>query len=157
MIELSGKSAIVTGAAHGIGLAIARRLVRAGASVMMADRDEGRLAVAAAALTAEGWDGDRLLPWVAHEKPRAAWAYSSLRVAQRLIARTAEPVSPVRQQELQRVLDQLPGHGRWSVVLALELTGDDWTGSALAGPEGKEVLKAWRYDPRLGLLPNHGK
>lgn len=57
MIQLAGKSAIVTGAAHGIGLAIARRLVRAGASVMMADRDEGRLAVAAAALAAEGWDG----------------------------------------------------------------------------------------------------
>lgn len=57
MIELTGKSAIVTGAAHGIGLAIARRLVRAGASVMMADRDEGRLAVAAAALAAEGWEG----------------------------------------------------------------------------------------------------
>lgn len=103
------------------------------------------------------WDGDRLLPWAAHDKPRAAWAYSTLRVAQRLIATTAEPADPARQQELQRVLDELPGHGRWSVVLALELTGEGWTGSALAGPEGKEVLKAWRYDPRLGLLPNQDR
>ena len=49
MTQTPQRTAIVTGAAHGIGLAIARRLVRAGASVMMADRDEGRLAVAAAA------------------------------------------------------------------------------------------------------------
>lgn len=55
--ELAGKSAIVTGAAHGIGLAVAQRLVRAGASVIMADRDEGRLVVAADALSREGWTG----------------------------------------------------------------------------------------------------
>jgi 7-alpha-hydroxysteroid dehydrogenase len=55
--ELAGRSAIVTGAARGLGLAIARRFVRAGASVTMADLDEARLAREAAALTAEGWDG----------------------------------------------------------------------------------------------------
>lgn len=103
------------------------------------------------------WDGDRLLPWAVHDKPRAAWAYSSLRLAQRLISQTAEPESPARQQELQRVLDELPGHGRWSVVLALELADEHWTGSALAGPEGKEMRKAWRYDPRLGLLPDQDR
>lgn len=40
---LTGKSAIVTGAAQGIGLAVAQRLVRAGASVIMADADESKL------------------------------------------------------------------------------------------------------------------
>lgn len=54
---LEGKSAVVTGAAQGIGLAIARRLVRAGASVMMADTDETRLATELALLRAEGLDG----------------------------------------------------------------------------------------------------
>jgi 7-alpha-hydroxysteroid dehydrogenase len=41
--SVSGKTAIVTGAAAGIGLAIARHLVDKGANVMFADIDEARL------------------------------------------------------------------------------------------------------------------
>lgn len=41
--SVEGKTAIVTGAAHGIGLAIARHLLGAGANVMFADIDEDRL------------------------------------------------------------------------------------------------------------------
>jgi 7-alpha-hydroxysteroid dehydrogenase len=41
--SVSGKTAIVTGAATGIGLAIARHLVDKGANVMFADMDEARL------------------------------------------------------------------------------------------------------------------
>ena len=40
---ISGKSAIVTGAANGVGLAIARHFVERGANVMFADSDEERL------------------------------------------------------------------------------------------------------------------
>lgn len=42
-ISISGKTAIVTGAANGVGLAIARHFVEAGANVMFADIDEARL------------------------------------------------------------------------------------------------------------------
>ncbi len=41
--SVSGKTAIVTGAANGVGLAVARHLVAQGANVMFADRDEERL------------------------------------------------------------------------------------------------------------------
>ncbi|MFV0334550.1 MAG: SDR family NAD(P)-dependent oxidoreductase [Tropicimonas sp.] len=41
--SIQGKTAIVTGAAHGIGLAIARHFLDQGANVVFADRDEGRL------------------------------------------------------------------------------------------------------------------
>lgn len=41
--SISGKTAIVTGAANGIGLAIARHFVDRGANVMFADMDETRL------------------------------------------------------------------------------------------------------------------
>lgn len=41
--SISGKTAIVTGAANGLGLAIARHLVDKGANVMFADIDEARL------------------------------------------------------------------------------------------------------------------
>lgn len=54
---MSGRSVIVTGAARGIGLAIARRFVRAGAFVTLSDIDETGLAREVAALEAEGWDG----------------------------------------------------------------------------------------------------
>lgn len=41
--SVEGRTAIVTGAANGVGLAIARHLLDAGANVMLADRDEERL------------------------------------------------------------------------------------------------------------------
>jgi len=41
--SIEGKTAIVTGAANGVGLAIARHFVDQGANVVFADRDEARL------------------------------------------------------------------------------------------------------------------
>ena len=41
--SIDGKTAIVTGAANGIGLAIARHFVEQGANVVFADMDEKRL------------------------------------------------------------------------------------------------------------------
>lgn len=42
-LSIAGKTAIVTGAANGIGLAIARHFIDKGANVMFADMDEARL------------------------------------------------------------------------------------------------------------------
>ena len=41
--SIVGKTAVVTGAANGVGLAIARQFVKSGANVMFADMDEARL------------------------------------------------------------------------------------------------------------------
>ncbi len=43
-LSIQGKTAIITGAANGVGLAIARHFIDRGANVMFADRDEERLA-----------------------------------------------------------------------------------------------------------------
>ena len=43
-LSIEGKTAIITGAANGVGLAIARHFIEQGANVMLADRDEARLA-----------------------------------------------------------------------------------------------------------------
>ncbi len=51
---LSGRTAIVTGAAQGIGLAIAQVLSGAGARIVLADRDEQQVEQAAAGLAAQG-------------------------------------------------------------------------------------------------------
>ncbi len=42
-LSIQGKTAIVTGAANGVGLAIARHFIDQGANVMFADRDRDRL------------------------------------------------------------------------------------------------------------------
>ena len=49
-LDFRGRSAVVTGGASGIGLAVARRLAASGASVALWDRDEPALAAAKAAL-----------------------------------------------------------------------------------------------------------
>ena len=41
--SITGKTAVVTGAANGVGLAIARHFVDSGANVVLADRDEAKL------------------------------------------------------------------------------------------------------------------
>lgn len=56
-MNLQNRTAIVTGAAGGIGMAIGRRLLRDGANVVLADLDAGRLAIACAEL---GKDADPL-------------------------------------------------------------------------------------------------
>ena len=57
-MDLAGKTAVVTGAASGIGLALARRLKAAGATPVLVDRDDEALEAAKAELGAAGWPGD---------------------------------------------------------------------------------------------------
>ena len=54
LLDLSGKVAVVTGAAQGFGFACARRLAEAGAAVVLADRRPDRLETAREQLTAAG-------------------------------------------------------------------------------------------------------
>lgn len=52
--SIDGKTAIITGAANGIGLAIARHFADQGAQVMLADMDEARLAEELGAVEEDG-------------------------------------------------------------------------------------------------------
>jgi 2-deoxy-D-gluconate 3-dehydrogenase len=54
LIDLGGRTALVTGAAQGFGFASARRLAEAGASVVLADLQADRVEAAAARLAAQG-------------------------------------------------------------------------------------------------------
>jgi 2-deoxy-D-gluconate 3-dehydrogenase len=55
LLDLSGKTAIVTGGAGGIGLGITRRLAEAGANVAIANRSEADAAKAVTELSAKGY------------------------------------------------------------------------------------------------------
>ena len=56
LFDVRGSRAVVTGAASGLGLAIAEVLADCGARVTLADIDDERLGAAAAALAARGGD-----------------------------------------------------------------------------------------------------
>jgi len=59
-IDLSGKKAIVTGSTDGIGLAIATGLAKAGASLVLVGREQGRIDVALAKLKADSGRDDAI-------------------------------------------------------------------------------------------------
>ena len=66
-IDLKGRRAIVTGAAQGIGFAIATRLLASGASVSLWDRDEELLASASAGLRPSEQVSTRVVDVTDHE------------------------------------------------------------------------------------------
>jgi len=59
-IDLSGKKAIVTGSTDGIGLAIATGLAKAGASLVLVGREQGRIDAALAKLKADSGREDAI-------------------------------------------------------------------------------------------------
>lgn len=55
LFDLSGKLALITGLGRGIGLTLARGLAQAGCTVVLNDRDGGRLEEAVSLLQKEGF------------------------------------------------------------------------------------------------------
>ncbi len=72
LINLSGKAAIVTGGAKGIGQGIAARLAEAGAKVLVADMDSDAAHQTAEAMTAKGWTAGAYVLDVSNEEQVAA-------------------------------------------------------------------------------------
>lgn len=110
-----------------------------------------RLGDASSTVTLARWADGRLQPWV--DRPHG-WAYSSLRVAERLAAATAPASGAMPQSALDTTLAELPSGGRWTVLLPLTQTREGWVGETLAAParKGQPPRRvAWRYDTETGL------
>ena len=84
LFDLTGRIALVTGSSQGIGLALARGLGQAGATVVLNGRDEAKLAAAADRLRGEGLRVDF-----------AAFDVTHAEAAERAIARVESEVGPV--------------------------------------------------------------
>ena len=98
------------------------------------------------------WVGGNLLPW--SQRPSHAWAYSTVRVAERLLASTPQPEDNAHQQEILRITDQLSSKGKWSILLALDQTKNGrWQARAWSGesPGRPAQLRLWEYDAEMGL------
>jgi len=98
------------------------------------------------------WEGERLLPWA--KRTDHAWAYSTVRVAERLLASTPQTEDAARQQEFLCVTEQLPAKGKWSILLALERTKTGrWQAQAWSreSPGRSAQLRLWKYDDNIGL------
>lgn len=99
------------------------------------------------------WEGDQLKPWRADKPPQHAWAYSTVRVAKRLISAAATEQSPAREVAIQAQLEKLPGGGKWVVLLALESVDGRHIARAQASEkEGQPPrMDVWTYDANSGL------
>ena len=109
-----------------------------------------RLGETSSTVTLARWVDGRLQAW---EDDPHGWAYSGLRMAERLIAATAPMADAQQQAALDATLLTLPAQGRWMVLLPLSLTPQGWVGEALAAPRKGEAPRRqrWCYDNKTGL------
>jgi NAD(P)-dependent dehydrogenase (short-subunit alcohol dehydrogenase family) len=126
MFDLSGRTALVTGGARGLGLAMARALGTHGARLLLMDRDPVPLAAAVAELAGEGIEalsmtGDVTAPADtvrAVEAMRSAWQRVDICVCNAGIA------ANVAAEEM--TLEQ------WNAIVGVNLTGVFFTAQACA-------------------------
>ena len=131
-------------------LKLAGGYVRGGIDWWSEAKTPSRLGEATSSVALARWVDGRLLPWTERAH---GWAYSSLRMAERLIDATATDADPLRQAVIEATLAELPAQGRWTVLLPLAETQHGWVGEALAAPRTGQAPRrlAWRYDSQRGL------
>lgn len=119
-------------------------------------RTPSRLGEASSTVVLARWDGDTLRPWAAHDHRAAAWAYSSVRVPELLIATRCAGSSAAREAALLEAEALMPGAGKWSVLLPLEPRADgQWHGQAMTAERKHRPASAcdWTYSASGGLMP----
>jgi CRISPR-associated endonuclease/helicase Cas3 len=98
------------------------------------------------------WHGDQLKPWRDDKPAKHAWAYSTVRVAKRLISGGAPQTSPAREAALLAARESLPGGGKRVVLLPLEAASGEYVGHAISSDrDGTAVAASWTYSSHSGL------
>lgn len=140
--KLGGKTALVTGAGQGIGLACAEALAEAGAKVVIADRDAKAAAQGQADLKAKGYEAETVILDVTDSKGVSAVADELVKrygkvdilVNNAGIARSETPAETVTDEH-------------WLNVIDVNLNGTFWCCRAF----GKHMLAA-----KSGAIVNIG-
>jgi len=140
--RLDGKTAIVTGAAQGIGLACAEALAEAGARVVIADRDSAAAATARTGLENQGYDAEIVVMDVTDSRQVAEVADQlvsqygkvDILVNNAGIARSETPAETVTDEH-------------WLNVIDVNLNGTFWCCRAF----GRHMLEA-----KAGAIVNIG-
>jgi gluconate 5-dehydrogenase len=139
LFDLSGQTALVTGASRGLGYAIAEGLGQAGAALVLNGSDSGRLASAAAALREKGVTVRELVFDVADE---AAVTAAFARLDEEQV--TAGILVNNAGIQLRKPLVDL-SRAEWDTVIATNLTGAFMVGREaarrmLAGKRGGKII-----------------
>ena len=93
------------------------------------------------------WDGQRLHPIAEGPNP---WRHSEVQLATRLVARRVEPADPALQAALSRTEAELPGGGRWRVLVPCHADRPDGVIQArVVNQDGRERVLA--YDACRGV------
>ncbi|MFZ5757722.1 MAG: CRISPR-associated helicase Cas3' [Pseudomonadota bacterium] len=114
-------------------------------------RTPSRLGEASQSIVLARWVGDRLEPWAGVDRD---WAYSTVRMPERLIQKAVLPSDGPKLAEYERVQRQLPAEGKWSVLLGLAASGDGWEAQAVsAARQGQKSgsIGRWQYDAAHGM------
>jgi 3-oxoacyl-[acyl-carrier protein] reductase len=114
---LEGRVSIVTGASRGIGLAIAKALAAEGAHVVLAARDQARLAAAVSEIGAGGGRAEALSLDVA-DRGSVEAAFAHVLSAHGRVDHLVNNAGVTRDNLLLRMRDE-----EWQQVLATNLTG----------------------------------
>ena len=128
MADLQGRIALVTGAAQGIGRAIALELTKAGATLALADINEAKLADVAAEITAAGGTAATFKLDVSSEESIHAGAKA-------VLERLGKVEILVNNAGITRdALMMAMKRSDWDLVLAINLTGPFLLTQALLRP-----------------------
>ncbi len=146
--DLSGRRALITGSAQGIGLALAYGLARAGASLVLNGRDEARVQAAAAAMRAEGFAAEYAVFDVTDPAAVAA--------AVDRVEATSGPIDILfNNAGIQRraPLEEFPGEA-WEAILATNLSSVFYVSQAVARhmiPRGRgKIINICSVQSQLG-------
>lgn len=145
-----GNSFADTAAAQQNAIKMVTGYVREGIDWWSEAKTPSRLGEANTTVVLARWHGNQLRPWVERGQ---GWAYSSLRVSERLIARRAEGETPEREAVIRMTEETLPGKGKWSVIVPLSQTPRGWIGQAWTIKDERrgERMLEWQYGLEVGL------